>query len=242
MLARERGAGGHEVGRRPLEGTSLMSRPPSLHRVEQPGIRRRIAAPRSLDRGLVDPTTPSRRETRALDQRALARAGHARHHHQRAQRDVREDARHALEVFAASDALRQNLGTPVPPAEVPDREAGLARTRTKLTSSAFRAAWSAGGSAELDQVIDHVLEALGAVSGSAEPAADPRDLQALTRREHAVLELLAAGATNREIAAALYISPSTAGVHVSNILRKLRAKRRVDAAGIAHKLGLLPVR
>jgi DNA-binding CsgD family transcriptional regulator len=29
---------------------------------------------------------------------------------------------------------------------------------------------------------------------------------------------------------------------VSNILRKLRAKRRVDAAGIAHKLGLLPVR
>jgi len=42
-----------------------------------------------------------------------------------------------------------------------------------------------------------------------------------------------------EIAAALYISPSTAGVHVSNILRKLRAKRRVDAAGRAHTLGLL---
>ena len=40
----------------------------------------------------------------------------------------------------------------------------------------------------------------------------------------------------------LYISPSTAGVHVSNILRKLGAKRRVDAAGIAHKMGLLPAR
>ena len=35
---------------------------------------------------------------------------------------------------------------------------------------------------------------------------------------------------------------STAGVHVSNILRKLGAKRRVDAAGIAHKLGLLSMR
>ena len=32
---------------------------------------------------------------------------------------------------------------------------------------------------------------------------------------------------------------STAGVHVSNILRKLGAKRRGDAAGIAHKMGLL---
>jgi DNA-binding NarL/FixJ family response regulator len=57
-----------------------------------------------------------------------------------------------------------------------------------------------------------------------------------------VLELLTQGHTNREIAAALYISPSTAGVHVSNILRKLGAKRRVDAAGIAHKMGLLPAR
>jgi DNA-binding CsgD family transcriptional regulator len=50
-----------------------------------------------------------------------------------------------------------------------------------------------------------------------------------------VLELLAEGHTNREIVAALYISASTAGVHVSNILRKLGAKRRVDAAGIAHR-------
>ncbi|HYB26737.1 MAG TPA: LuxR C-terminal-related transcriptional regulator [Solirubrobacteraceae bacterium] len=57
-----------------------------------------------------------------------------------------------------------------------------------------------------------------------------------------MLELLAEGHTNREIAAALCISPSTAGVHVSNILRKLGAKRRVDAAGLARKLGLLPTR
>jgi DNA-binding NarL/FixJ family response regulator len=64
----------------------------------------------------------------------------------------------------------------------------------------------------------------------------------LTPRELAVLELLAQGHTNREIAAALYISASTAGVHVSNILRKLGAKRRGDAAGIAHKMGLLPLR
>ena len=49
------------------------------------------------------------------------------------------------------------------------------------------------------------------------------------------------GHTTREIAADLYISTSTAGVHVSNILRKLGAKRRVDAAGRAHTLGLVAV-
>ncbi len=54
-----------------------------------------------------------------------------------------------------------------------------------------------------------------------------------------VLELLSAGATNREIAEDLYISASTAGVHVSNILRKLGARRRVDAVARAQALGLL---
>jgi DNA-binding NarL/FixJ family response regulator len=54
-----------------------------------------------------------------------------------------------------------------------------------------------------------------------------------------VLDLVVKGYTNREIASSLFISPSTAGVHVSNILRKLGAKRRVDAAAIAHRHGLL---
>ena len=84
-----------------------------------------------------------------------------------------------------------------------------------------------------------------AIDELAGPAAQDRGRQTapiLTPRELAVLELLSDGQTNREIAAALYISPSTAGVHISNILRKLGAKRRVDAAGLAHTLGLLPAR
>jgi len=42
--------------------------------------------------------------------------------------------------------------------------------------------------------------------------------------------------TNREIAEALVISVKTAGVHVSNILRKLDAPNRLEAAAIAHRL------
>jgi len=53
-----------------------------------------------------------------------------------------------------------------------------------------------------------------------------------------VLRLVAEGRTNREIGKALFISPKTASVHVSNILGKLGVKSRVEAAGIAHRLGL----
>jgi DNA-binding NarL/FixJ family response regulator len=61
----------------------------------------------------------------------------------------------------------------------------------------------------------------------------------LTDRELDVLRLLGQGKTNPEIAAALFISPSTAGVHVTHILRKLDATTRVQAATIAERAGLL---
>lgn len=60
----------------------------------------------------------------------------------------------------------------------------------------------------------------------------------LTPRETEVLALVAAGATNREIGEALYISEKTASVHVSNILRKLAVTSRIDAAAIAQRLGV----
>ena len=64
----------------------------------------------------------------------------------------------------------------------------------------------------------------------------------LTGRELAVLQLLAAGRTNAQIGAELYISPRTAGVHVTNILRKLGVTSRVQAAAQAERAGLLPAR
>jgi DNA-binding CsgD family transcriptional regulator len=63
---------------------------------------------------------------------------------------------------------------------------------------------------------------------------------ALTGRELAVLRLLAVGRTNAQIGAELYISPKTASVHVSSILRKLGVSGRVQAAALAERAGLLP--
>ena len=66
-------------------------------------------------------------------------------------------------------------------------------------------------------------------------AAGPLD--ALTPRELDVLSLLAEGRTNKEVAAALFISPKTASVHVSRILAKLGVRSRVQAVAVAHRVG-----
>jgi DNA-binding CsgD family transcriptional regulator len=94
-----------------------------------------------------------------------------------------------------------------------------------------------------------LLEAMQALSTRARLPTDAQQTEAdatverssfaplgLTAREEEVLRRVAAGSTNRQIAEALFISESTAGVHVSNILRKLGVSNRVQAAAVAHRL------
>jgi DNA-binding NarL/FixJ family response regulator len=69
--------------------------------------------------------------------------------------------------------------------------------------------------------------------------AQARKPYGLTSRELAVLRLVAAGRSNAQIGAELYISQSTASVHVSSILRKLGVASRVQAAAVAERAGLL---
>jgi DNA-binding CsgD family transcriptional regulator len=76
----------------------------------------------------------------------------------------------------------------------------------------------------------------GGAAGRAARAGTP--LGGLTDREREVLRLLAVGQSNKEIGAELFISPKTASVHVSNILAKLHAGSRTEAAAIAHREGL----
>jgi len=77
-------------------------------------------------------------------------------------------------------------------------------------------------------------------TGRAQPGADDsgRGRLGLTEREFEVLRLVASGQSNREIADQLFISVKTASVHVSNILAKLSASSRVEAAATAHRLHL----
>jgi DNA-binding CsgD family transcriptional regulator/tetratricopeptide (TPR) repeat protein len=66
----------------------------------------------------------------------------------------------------------------------------------------------------------------------------PTDTIGLTEREREVIRLVAAGRSNQEIADTLFITRKTASVHVSNILGKLGVANRVEAAAVAHRLGL----
>jgi len=61
----------------------------------------------------------------------------------------------------------------------------------------------------------------------------------LTPRELEVLALLAQGLTNGQIGKQLYISTKTVSVHVSNLLAKLGASGRTEAAAIARRRGLV---
>lgn len=62
----------------------------------------------------------------------------------------------------------------------------------------------------------------------------------ISRREFAVLELLARGQTNKEIARSLEISPNTVKTHVAHLYDKLGASRRTEAVNKSRELRLIP--
>lgn len=62
----------------------------------------------------------------------------------------------------------------------------------------------------------------------------------ITRRELEVLELIAQGMSNREIAGKLYVSENTVKTHSSRVFDKLGARRRTQAVQMGKELGLLP--
>jgi len=146
----------------------------------------------------------------------------------------------AATLLGGASALRTTLGAPVPPAE----RAALDRCGQRLRATlgeAFAAAYRQGRALPLDQLADAASQAIAAVAADDGPAGDAAKQVAefgLTGREVAVLRLLAGGLTNREIGRELAISAGTAGVHVSNVLRKLGVGSRVQAATIAQRLGI----
>ncbi|MEU2123992.1 helix-turn-helix transcriptional regulator [Nocardia niwae] len=92
--------------------------------------------------------------------------------------------------------------------------------------------------AQAGQLADRAGIDLSAAGNRPAPAR-PANTSGLTPRELDVLRLVATGASNRQIAAELFISANTAGVHVSRILAKLGVSSRTEAAATARIRGLL---
>lgn len=62
----------------------------------------------------------------------------------------------------------------------------------------------------------------------------------ISPRELTILQEIAAGRSNKEIAARLNVSPNTVKTHIANLFEKLQARRRTDAINKARELGIVP--
>jgi DNA-binding NarL/FixJ family response regulator len=121
------------------------------------------------------------------------------------------------------------------------------RTRVLLISGAGRMSPAAAKAAGASGFVSKDLEAselARAVQlvGSGQTlfptkSAQPEPL--LSEREREVLELIAAGETNAEIAQHLFLSPHTIKEHTSALYRKLGARNRAEAVQLAQRIGLL---
>lgn len=85
--------------------------------------------------------------------------------------------------------------------------------------------------------LDELRSFLGDTTSEAEPITASHPFPALTDRERAVLELVAQGSDNSQIAGRLYISPKTVRNHITNIFRKLGVAKRPQAIVAARTAG-----
>ena len=161
-----------------------------------------------------------------------------------AERSRLDDTPHPAGWQAACEAW-QRLGRPYRVAYCQWRqaEALLAAGDTGRARDALRAAHTTTvelGAAPLRAEVESLaLRARISLSAAEPRSVAPVRPYDLTDRELAVLRLLADGHTNREIGQQLFISPKTASVHVTNILRKLAVRDRVQAATVAVRSGLV---
>jgi DNA-binding CsgD family transcriptional regulator len=157
-----------------------------------------------------------------------------------------DDADTAAEQLGQAVELHRGLDLPYDRAEIELRAgvalaaAGEREAALERLGDAYRTARKLGArplAAEAAREVAELGESVGRRLGRRAEA--DADGAGLSRRELEVVRLVAVGRTNREIAQELFLSPRTVDMHVRNMLRKLDARTRAEAAHRAGQLGLL---
>jgi predicted ATPase/DNA-binding CsgD family transcriptional regulator len=142
---------------------------------------------------------------------------------------------------AALDAIRAKTLDRTPGDDMGIFTASRERDRKALSPSAYHAASELGRELSPDDALAFAIRAI-TDTDVAEHQLRARALRSrhdLTKREHEVLQLLAAGRSDGQIADELFISKKTAAVHVANIKGKLGAGSRVEIATMARDRGMV---
>ncbi|MFJ9366455.1 LuxR C-terminal-related transcriptional regulator [Nocardia sp. NPDC101769] len=159
------------------------------------------------------------------------------------------DHERAARLLGAAESLQRSTIRLAHTITVAVGEKERLKVRDALGEEAFRTAFGAGASLPLEEAIDY---ALGRTAAAPEPVAPPPALKrarraatatlsetnVLTRRQKDVARLVAAGHSNKRIAADLVISVRTAETHVEHILTKLGLTSRTQLAAWAHEHNL----
>ncbi|MGN6813565.1 MAG: LuxR C-terminal-related transcriptional regulator, partial [Thermomicrobiales bacterium] len=143
----------------------------------------------------------------------------------------------AARLFGAAERLRETTGPPAYASQA-TYERSLAVARARLAQATWAAAWAAGRALTLDEAIALALTESRRDDPAAAPAAPAPPPTGLTARETAVLQLVAAGLTNAEVAARLFVSAHTVTTHLTNIYAKLAVPGRAAAIRYALDHGL----
>jgi non-specific serine/threonine protein kinase len=153
---------------------------------------------------------------------------------------ARGNSEWAARLYGTVDAVLEATGANLPITALLGFESAQAAVCSQLGEAEFEAARAVGRAQPLPEVL---AEAEGRAAPSVVPAPGERAGRLLTpfrltARELEVLQLVAAGRTNREIAAALSVTQRTAATHVTHILGKLDVESRVEATAWAIRYGL----
>lgn len=141
----------------------------------------------------------------------------------------------AATLFGAEANIRDQIGSW---RRLPERriyEAASTRSRLVIGDARYREAFTSGREMATHDVVALALD----VAPPSQPVVRNAPASGLTSREVEILQLLATGQSNAEIAEHLFLSSGTVRNHVSSILSKLGARSRTEAVATARQLGML---